>query len=153
MRRIVITIAVPLIAILLVSGWYFGARLADTYLETESVALRRSVPPVDWGFGSDEVNFEPTYSCQDFRSVADAKRALEKRYNNAGLGCSSSRLIVREPKLNRDGQRVGLRIEAIIGCGIEGQRFAVIWWTEGPRFCQIEAPLITQAEALEKTRT
>src|SRR4030095_6248046 len=97
MRRTVISIAVPLVALILVSGCYFGHRVADAYLNTESDALREAIPPVDWGFGSEKVNFEPTCSCEDFRSAADARRALEKHYNSAGLGCYNSRLMLREP--------------------------------------------------------
>jgi hypothetical protein len=110
-----------------------------------------SKPPKNDLIDMYEVKFEPTSACEDFRSSAGAYRAFQKHYKSAGLWCHNSKLLRREPKFDATGQRTGMRVTAIIGCGEEGQQYAVIWWTDGPRFCHIEAPQMYQAEDLERT--
>ena len=98
------------------------------------------------------VNFEPSRSCMDYPSAASANSALREKMKTAGLWCYNSELKTREPKLDAEGRQIGRRVVAIIGCGEEGQSFATIWWTEGAKFCEIRAPLLLQAERLEKGR-
>jgi hypothetical protein len=146
MRRIMIVVG-PLVALLVVLAWYVSPYLAPG----SDTRLQESIPPVDYGLIAGKVKFEPSYSCKDFHSIPGARRALEERYNSVILGCYGSRVISRAPKLAPNGRQIGIRITAIIRCGIEGQQSAIIWWTDGAKFCHIVAPLISQAETLEKT--
>ena len=98
------------------------------------------------------VDFEPSCSCMDYPSATEANRALREKMKTVGLWCYNSELIKREPKLDAEGRRVGKRVVAIIGCGVEGQTFATIWWTEGMKFCGVRAPRLRQAETLEQSR-
>src|SRR5436190_3452064 len=119
MRRIMIVVC-ALVALLVVSAWYVSPYFAPG----SDTRLQESIPPVDYGVIAGNVNFEPSYSCQNFSSTPRARRALEERYNSFFLGCYGSRVISREPKLAPNGRQIGIRIAAIVGCGIEGQQSA-----------------------------
>ncbi|HYX72588.1 MAG TPA: hypothetical protein VE732_07440 [Nitrososphaera sp.] len=130
--------------------WLLGLDLSDTPA-IDPPQQDQSAPTRDF-IDDYSVDFEPSCSCTDYPSAASSERALREKMKTAGLWCYNSELIKREPKLNAEGRRVDRRVVAIIGCGEEGQTFATIWWTEGAQFCEIRAPLLRQAETLEKNR-
>jgi hypothetical protein len=142
------------VAVLTFFVGYLGYRLVNSYSDKIVDAIYPASPlPTNNPMDIYAVHFEPTYSCQDFRSAADAHRALQTHYKSADLRCYNSKVLRREPKVNREGQEIGTRIVAIIGCGKEGQQYATIWWTDATKFCEIEAPELYQAENLERAKT
>jgi hypothetical protein len=144
---------ISLVIALFIFAFGLGSyRAMNSYADEIANALYPdSKPPKHNPMDMYKVKFEPRYSCEDFRSSADAHRAFETHYKSAGLWCYNSKLLRRELKFDATGQRIGMRVTAIIGCGVEGQQYAVIWWTDGVRFCHIEAPQMYQAENLERT--
>ncbi len=77
--------------------------------------------------------------CSEYSSSVLASEILRKRLQSDEFRCYNSRIMEHGEKRDAKGLRVGTRVAAQIGCGIEGQTFNRILWTEGSTYCEVQA--------------
>jgi hypothetical protein len=91
---------------------------------------------------------QASLSCRDLASPDAANEALNSQLPH---GPSLNRIIKRGFKINSERKRVGRRVITWSCCGKEGQSVAHIYWTDGPKFCDIIAASVEEALSFEKS--
>jgi hypothetical protein len=101
----------------------------------------------DWDHSE---TFRASRSCSLYASSSLASDLLRKRLRADEFRCYNSKIMESGAKTDAGARRVGTRVVAQIGCGVEGQTSARIMWTEDSKYCEIQAVTIYGALNFER---